>query len=30
MSVIGELLAESTTAKNTTLLEQLWAKLDDY
>jgi hypothetical protein len=30
MAVIDELLAEATTAKNTALLEQLRAKLDDY
>jgi hypothetical protein len=30
MAVIDELLAEATTPKNTVLLEQLRAKLDDY
>jgi hypothetical protein len=30
MAVIDELLAETTTAKNTALLEQLGAELDDY
>jgi len=30
MAVVDELLAKATTAKNTALLEQLRAKLDDY
>jgi hypothetical protein len=30
MAVIDELLAEATSAKNTALLEQLRAKLNDY
>ena len=30
MTVIGELLAEATTTKNTAMLKQLRATLDDY
>jgi hypothetical protein len=30
MAVIDELLTEAATAKNTALLEQVRAKLDDY
>jgi hypothetical protein len=30
MAVINELLAEATTVKNTALLEQLRAELDDH